>query len=31
MAAMPSGADLFKGRHFDRKIFVLWVGWHLRY
>ena len=31
MAAMPSGGDLFKGRHFDRKIFVLWVRWHLRY
>jgi transposase-like protein len=31
MTAMPSGDDLFKGRHFDREIFVLWVRWHLRY
>ena len=31
MTAMPSGDDLFKGRHFDREIFVLWVSGHLRY
>jgi hypothetical protein len=31
MTAMPSGDDLFKGRHFDGEIFVLWVRGHLRY
>ena len=31
MAAMPSGDDLFKGRHFDRGIIVLRARWRLRY
>src|ERR1700734_2553748 len=28
---MLNVADLFKGRHFDREIIVLYVRWYLRY
>ena len=31
MSAMPSGDDLFKGRHFDRGIVVLRARWRPRY
>jgi transposase-like protein len=28
---MPTTADLFKGRYFDREIIILCVRWHLRF
>jgi transposase-like protein len=31
MTAMPSGDDLFKGRHFDGGIIVLRARWRVRY
>jgi transposase-like protein len=27
----PADTDLFKGRHFDRQVIILWVRWYLGY
>jgi transposase-like protein len=31
MTAVPTAADLFKGRHFDQQIIVLCVRWYLSF
>ncbi len=28
---MLSVDDVFKGRHFDREVIILWVRWYVRY